>query len=127
MPRIGNISEFGEDIFKFKALNFELNKSSLSEILKDDLMYWSEILKQYSAMKVDIRGYCDSLEKNKEKLSEERAQGVYDFLIRNGIDKSRLTIKSLSDTEPAVDFSKKQSDEEIHKKNRRVQIIITAL
>ena len=53
-------------------------------------------------------------------LSRERAQAVRDFLIRNGVDGSRLSTVGMGGTKPVVE----RADRENWWKNRRVEFIL---
>ena len=57
------------------------------------------ILKENKDIKLEIAGHiCCG---NDMKLSKERAYVVYDYLIKNGIDKTRLTYKGYNNTQPS--------------------------
>jgi outer membrane protein OmpA-like peptidoglycan-associated protein len=53
-------------------------------------------------------------------LSQNRAKSVYDYLIKKGIDKTRLTYKGYGDTKPIAD----NKTEEGKQQNRRTEITI---
>jgi outer membrane protein OmpA-like peptidoglycan-associated protein len=52
-------------------------------------------------MKIDIRSHTDSRQtfKYNELLSDRRAKSTINWLIKNGIDKSRLTGKGYGETQ----------------------------
>jgi outer membrane protein OmpA-like peptidoglycan-associated protein len=54
-----------------------------------------------------------------EKLSTNRAKRVYDYLLKKGINKNRMTYQGYGGTKPLVRFEK---DSEDANKNRRVEI-----
>ena len=54
-------------------------------------------------------------------LSKNRAQKVYHFLVKNGIEKSRLTYRGMGLEKPLVFPEKNEKDEAL---NRRVEIKI---
>ena len=57
-----------------------------------------------------------------QKLSEERAQAVSNYLIGQKIDPNRITTRGLAYDAPIAD----NSTEEGRAQNRRVEILITA-
>ena len=86
-------------------------------------------LKEHSDLKVEIQGHICCLDEAEEdgldydteekKLSENRAKAIYNYLIRNGIDESRLTYKGYGHTQPKIKYEKTPEEEQI---NRRVEI-----
>ena len=75
-----------------KGVNFDFDKSVLRPDAVEILNEAVEILKRYPELKVEVAGHTDSIgtDEYNQKLSERRAQAVYDFLTTNGIDSSRL-------------------------------------
>jgi len=77
-----------------------------------------EDLATYSDAEIAIEGHVccgDDL-----PLSVARAKAVYDFLVSNGIDSSRLTYSGFSNRRPLVE----EVDEISQKHNRRVEIVV---
>ena len=81
-------------------------------------------LKQYPETDVTVLGYTDNTggEALNQKLSQERAQSVVDFLEAQGIPASRLKAKGMGWNDPIVS----NATAEGRTQNRRVEIIITA-
>ncbi|MES2849337.1 MAG: OmpA family protein [Bacteroidota bacterium] len=78
------------------------------------------ILKANPDYKVDINGYTDNkgdAEKNRA-LSEARANAVSDYLVKNGIDASRLSAAGFGDENPLADNKTAAG----RAKNRRVEM-----
>lgn len=76
-------------------------------------------------MKIEVRGHTDghgSLDYN-QRLSENRAKAVVDYLVSKGIDPKRLQYKGFGKTQP-VDSN---ATEEGRANNRRVEFKILAL
>jgi outer membrane protein OmpA-like peptidoglycan-associated protein len=87
-----------------------------------------EVLKQYPKMTIDIRSHTDSRQTHQynEILSQKRAQSTLEYMVRNGINKERLTAKGYGETQllnNCVDGVK--CSEEEHQQNRRSEFIIT--
>ena len=104
---------------------FDTNKFELLPTSKVELDILVELLKNNANAEIEIQGYTDNVgeEKLNQKLSENRAKAVYDFLLNNGIDKRRLTFKGFGETNPKAD----NNTEEGRKQNRRTEFIITKI
>jgi outer membrane protein OmpA-like peptidoglycan-associated protein len=81
-----------------------------------------EILKNIPDKKVEIAGHTDNVGDPRLNLalSENRAKVVGSYLIRNGIDESRITIRGYGGTKP---ISQGQSEGD-RSQNRRVEFLI---
>ncbi len=80
-----------------------------------------DLLKKYPN-KVSVEGHTDTVGGDAEnfKLSSARAWAIYSYLVKRGIDPSRMTVKGWGATKPIA--SNKTSTGRA--KNRRVEIII---
>jgi outer membrane protein OmpA-like peptidoglycan-associated protein len=72
----------------------------------------------YPKMQAEIHGHVCCV--NDKPLSEERAMFVYQFLIQNGVEKSRLSFKGFGNLRPFV--KETRTEEELQ--NRRVEISV---
>jgi outer membrane protein OmpA-like peptidoglycan-associated protein len=92
-PQAGNI--LNEKVhFAYNAFN------SITEYSKNNINAVIKMLNKFPEMKIQLNGYSDN-KGNKEynqALSEKRAKTVYDYIISNGIDKTRLAIKGCGNT-----------------------------
>ena len=109
---------------------FDLDKSNIREEAALDLEKILDVLSQNPTMKLDIRSHTDSRQtfKYNEALSDRRAKATLNWLIKNGVDSSRLTGKGYGETQlvnKCADGVKCTEDE--HQLNRRSEFIITAL
>lgn len=104
---------------------FDTNKFELLPESMVELNILIEMLKTNATVGIEIQGHTDHIgDVNlNQKLSENRAKAVYDFLIKNGIDKKRLTFKGYGATKPRSD----NNTEEGRKLNRRTEFIITKI
>ncbi len=104
---------------------FQANSTSLISRSKTELASLAYLLKNNPNLTIEIDGHVnDPGEKNSEnnqKLSEGRAKAIYDYLIKNGIDASRLSYKGFGNTQ--MIFPKAKTEMEM-KVNRRVEILI---
>ena len=77
-----------------------------------------DFLKENPDVNIEIIGHMDKVEEkdNLKDLSQERAKGIYDYLIKNGVSADRLSYKGLKSSEPADESGTHES----LAKNRRV-------
>jgi len=122
VPGVGPNSGCPEIIsFEFsQTLFFGSAKSVILPEYNTDLDEIVAILNEHVDVKVSVEGYTDSLESDEYnlKLSEKRADFVYNYLIKKGISKERLTKSFYGKTQP-VDDNKTIAG---RAKNRRVEI-----
>ena len=109
---------------------FDLDKYNIRAEAALDLEKILDVLKQNPTMKLDIRSHTDSRQtfKYNEVLSDKRAKSTINWLVKNGVDSSRLTGKGYGETQlvnKCADGVK--CTEEEHQQNRRSEFIITAL
>jgi outer membrane protein OmpA-like peptidoglycan-associated protein len=97
---------------------------------REKLEQLSLTMKKYAMLKIEIQGFIccdytqfDGMDNDTEtmNLSENRAQFIYDFLIRERIDADRLSYKGYGSSKPKV-FP--EVTEEDRQANRRVEIRI---
>ena len=123
----------GDDLgkcFGIKMIYFDLDKSNIRAEAALDLEKILDVLNQNPTMKLDIRSHTDSRQtfKYNEALSDRRAKATINWLIKNGVNSSRLTGKGYGETQlvnKCADGVK--CTEEEHQLNRRSEFIITAL
>jgi outer membrane protein OmpA-like peptidoglycan-associated protein len=137
MKRINIPGTFKEEIFnldislikvkvgKKVVLNnilFEIGKSILTTASYIELDRLLNILEDEPNMKIEISGHTDntgSLALN-NKLSEDRAKAVVEYLIQKGIDRSRLEYKGYGPLQPIAENTTAAG----RTKNRRVEFKI---
>lgn len=98
---------------------FDTNKYELLPTSLIELNLLVEILKSNPTLLIEIQGHTDNVGdlKANQKLSENRAKAVYDYLIKNGIGGKQLTYKGYGENLPK--FS--NDTEEGRSKNRRTE------
>ena len=111
-----------------EGLSFEPGRHYLLPQSRPVLESLLETLLKSEDLKIEIQGHIcckgDSddgfdFDSNNNKLSENRAKVVYDFLIKNGIEANRLNFVGFGHTQPKV-FPELSPDDE--QENRRVEI-----
>lgn len=117
-----NVAHIAIDPSDFKVVYFDFNTSNLSAESKDKLKLLLLFLKENPESKIEIVGHGDSKGswETNLKLSEQRTQHVYDFLIANKIASNRMFYYGKGNTAPAAD----NDTEESRSKNRRVEVFV---
>ena len=80
-----------------------------------------EMMNQAAEINISVEGHTDSDGNNESnlKLSEARANAVVEAIVKEGINKSRLTSAGFGEEKPIAD----NNTEEGKSKNRRVELI----
>lgn len=74
-------------------------------------------------LKIEIHGHiCCNPDTTDVKLSQKRAKSIYKYLVKNGINKSRLAYKGFGSSKPIYKIPEKMHQESVA--NRRVEILI---
>lgn len=109
-------------IISMSDILFETGKADLTPDLKTSLAKISGILMVFKTSNVIIEGHTDNTgsEELNQKLSFMRATNVRNFMIEQGVSKSRLKAVGYGFTKPIAD----NETEEGRKKNRRVDLVI---
>ncbi len=103
-----------------KTILFDTAKASIKAQSASTLADITAILKKYPQAKFTIEGHTDSSgsAKYNERLSDDRALSVKDYLVKNGIDEFRLSSKGYGEAKPVASNSTKAG----RTQNRRVEI-----
>lgn len=103
---------------------FDTNKFDLKPDSKAELQKLLEFLTQNPAIRIEISGHTDNVGniQSNQKLSENRAKAVYNYLIAAGISAQRLVYKGYGETQPIVP----NTSDENRAKNRRTEFKIIA-
>lgn len=101
---------------------FDFNQSTLQPESFIELDYLVEFLKNNKEIKIEISGHTDNQGSDdiNDKLSLERAQSVYNYVVSKGISLERLTYKGYGKRKPIAD----NDTEEGRAQNRRTEITI---
>lgn len=103
----------------FDTNSFELKTESLSEL--DKLV---DFMTLNPTLKIEISGHTDNVgnDQANQVLSENRAKSVYQYLISNKVDASRLVYKGYGETQPIAP----NDTDEGRQKNRRTEFKIVS-
>jgi outer membrane protein OmpA-like peptidoglycan-associated protein/opacity protein-like surface antigen len=104
------------------GVNFKTNSAELLPESLPILQHAIQVLKDNSDVKVEIQGYTDNVGKDhaNQILSEKRANSVKNYLVKNGIDGSRLTAVGFGNSKPIGDNNTVMGKAE----NRRIEFKI---
>ncbi len=111
----------GEHI-RINNVFFEHNSFVLKPESYHDLQKVADLLKEYTQMKIEIGGHTDSWGSNalNQKLSEDRAKSVRDYIVSLGVDESRVIFKGYGESTP-IETNKTAKG---RAQNRRVEFTI---
>ena len=103
-----------------KTILFDTGKSALKTESVSVFVDIIKILNEYPTAKFSVEGHTDSQgsEKTNQKLSEERANSVRDFLVKEGIAADRLKAIGYGEERPIADNKTRAG----RKENRRTEI-----
>lgn len=104
---------------------FDTNKYNLLPASIRELKLLIDFLNQNESVNIEIQGHTDNVgdDKLNEKLSLNRANAVYEYLLQNSIDTKRLTFKGFGANKPIAD----NKTEIGRKNNRRTSFVITKI
>lgn len=105
--------------------NFNFDSAKLRPAAAARLQPVVDFAKKYPDAGIDVHGHTDSTGTHayNMKLSERRAEAVKAYLVKQGIDASRITAKGFGETEHIADNKTKAG----RAKNRRVEIHYTVI
>jgi OmpA-OmpF porin, OOP family len=103
-----------------RGINFDFDKANIKPEAEPVLDAAVEVLKENPDVKVRVGGHTDSVgaDAYNQGLSERRAKSVRDYLVKHGIDASRLTAVGFGETQPVADNKTKDG----RAQNRRVAL-----
>ena len=117
-------------VFNIKEIYFDLNKSDIRPDAAVELAKIVEVMKQYPKMKVDIRSHTDSRASDAYNLalSDKRAKSTLEWIVKQGIERKRLTAKGYGETRLVNGCSNGvPCTEEEHQANRRSEFIVVSM
>lgn len=109
---------------------FGINSATLLPEAANELKKLAELLKTYKDIYLEIRAHTDSRGDAKYNLtlSQGRAQAVVSFLKSKGIPEKRLHAKGFGESQPVNECTDGiQCPEEMHKANRRVELVVSKM
>jgi len=115
------------ETFTLRNIYFDFDKSDLRNTSVDELNKLVKIMKDHPTMVIELGGHTDTRgdASYNQILSEKRAQVAKDYLVKNGIDASRIQTKGYGETSPELSdaeirkISGFKAKNSAHQKNRR--------
>ena len=109
-------------IISMSDILFESGKATLTANLKENLAKIAGILIVYKEPNIIVEGHTDNVGQKdyNQKLSEDRAHAVRNYLVEQGVSETRLTAVGHGLDKPIADNSTKEGKA----KNRRVDLVI---
>ena len=107
--------------FDSRTLQFELDRAELMPGSKEALVAVVDYLRERPEVIVTIAGHTCWLgtEAHNQKLAEQRAQAVANFIVSQGIGPDRLVVEAFGEAQPVAT----NQTEEGRKRNRRVEVV----
>jgi outer membrane protein OmpA-like peptidoglycan-associated protein len=102
---------------------FDFNKYTLKPEAREKLAKVSGILLAYPNLKLQVEGYTDNIgsDEYNQKLSEERADGVRQYLVSQNVSDQNVTAQGFGKKDPVADNSTDQG----RAQNRRVELVVS--
>jgi outer membrane protein OmpA-like peptidoglycan-associated protein len=130
LDKIVKEMKLGDDlavVLKLKTILFDLNKSNIRPDAVVELSKILHVMQQNPNMKIDVRSHTDSRNSTdyNKKLSDRRAKSTMAWLVKQGINKTRVTAKGYGELQllnKCADGVKCTETE--HQVNRRSEFII---
>jgi len=107
-----------------KNIFFDTNKFDIKAESKPELLKLLDFLSLNKTVRIEVSGHTDDVGSDQfnQSLSENRAKAVYQYLIANGVNATRLVYKGYGETQPLV----ANDSEENRSRNRRTEFKIIA-
>ena len=125
-PRFERARIEGDQIVLEPRLELDVNSAALGQAHHEALDQVAELLADYyPTMRLRLEGHADGegTKAANERLSEQRARAVADYLIGKGIDRERLVEKGYGEDRPI----RREEAEAGKRRNRRVELIIIVI
>lgn len=102
---------------------FDFNKYTLKPDAREKLAKVSGILLAYPGLKLQVEGYTDNIgsDEYNQKLSEERADAVRDYLVSQSVQPANVSAAGYGKADPIADNSTASG----RAQNRRVQMVVS--
>lgn len=102
---------------------FDFNKYTLKPGAREKMAKVSGILLAYPGLKIQLEGHTDSIgsDEYNQKLSEQRADSVRDYLAQQGVPAPNVTAIGLGKADPVAS----NDTDAGRQRNRRVEMVVT--
>ncbi|WP_281323158.1 OmpA family protein [Flavobacterium aestivum] len=123
----------GTDLAKtlnIPIIYFDLDKSTIRKDAAFELAKVLVVMQDFPEMKIEVRSHTDSRQtaSYNEKLSDKRAKATVAWLVKNGVDSTRIIGKGYGESQLVNHCSDGvKCTEEEHQANRRSEFIIVSM
>lgn len=102
---------------------FDTAKYTLRPAAREKLAKIGGILLAHPSLKLEVEGHTDSVggDDYNQKLSEQRASGVRDYLVQQGISMNNVAARGFGKTKPVVSNDTASGRQQ----NRRVELVVS--
>jgi outer membrane protein OmpA-like peptidoglycan-associated protein len=102
---------------------FDSGKYTLKPGAREKLAKIGGIILAHPGLKLEVEGHTDNVgsDKYNQRLSEERANSVRDYLVSQGVSADSVTALGLGKTRPVTDNSTAAGRQQ----NRRVELVVS--
>ncbi len=125
-----NTSLEAGQLVELNHIYYEFDKYNLKESAKVELDKVVTLLRQYPEMEIDLNSHTDSRgsDSYNEWLSTERAKSAVNYIVSQGIERSRVTAKGYGESMPVNEcLNTMKCSEDKHQMNRRTEFRILNL
>lgn len=112
-------TEVGQ-LLEMEELNFVLNTFAVTADSRSSLYALFMVMLHHPQLQIAIEGHICCISNDRTNLSLDRAKAVKTFLVRQGIDSKRISVKGFGSTQPKFAIPEESEDERAA--NRRVAI-----
>ena len=115
-----SILELG--LFRTTAVNFEFAKAGLLPTSAATLSVLADVLRRYPQLRIEVGGHTDNRGSDaiNDPLSQRRAESVVEYLVSQGVGRSRLSAVGYGERRPVAD----NGTETGRALNRRVEFTV---
>ncbi len=116
--------------FKIEPIHFDFDKWNIRPDATVILNRLVKLMKQYPTMEISMESHTDArgTDEYNQELSQKRAKSTMDYLIKHGIDASRLKAKGFGETRIKNQcWNDVKCSEKEHQVNRRTEFVITKI
>lgn len=111
------------DLIKLENINFHNNSATILPKSRQALYDLLCVMEENPNLKIEIQGHiCCQTKEDRNDVSTARARAIYNFLIRNKIDRKRLSFKGFGVSRPLYPIPERTEEEAYA--NRRVEIMV---
>lgn len=117
-------------IVSIDPIYFDFKSSYLNKNAKIELQNIVDILNQYPKMVIKIASHADAQgsDKTNNWFADRRAKRTLDFIVKNGIDSSRITTRGFGETQLRNECGNGVDCKEAkHAQNRRVEFVVVSM